>query len=626
MARQLTYRPISQRIISGAVAGLIIGALIGIAIAFLLTQINDSLHTAFLRGELRLHMAALYAIIMIIPGIIIGPIFLGRRREVGMVAQGIILLGVLLIFYYGRNWLSYHIWTPLGAFHWPLEVIGFVGWGLACYVFYRVLLFLEEHGRGWTVGLTLIATCFMLVWSAYHVMKAPPASSQVADLPILPPPKEDVKVALIGIDGAGWDMIDPLLKEGRMPVLQRLINRGVRSQCHTLSPTLSASIWTTIATGKNPDKHHITTLSVWTFPVTSTVLPLTKTPVICNELEWMLGPVIKWSPVTSTFRMSEAVWNILTDAGLTAGIMNWWASYPAEPVNGFVVSDQALYDETLRDVRNNKSSGDPRSVFPPQLLGELEATIEQPDDIPVDSLSRFAHLAASQDRDWYEYIRDFRRFEDNSKAAMFQFAYSKDQTTTNAALRLLKTHGQPDFFAVYLDGMDSMEHKHLPYYFFQKQQGALSADDVARFKDLVTEYYMYVDAVLGKLLAAMDPKTTVIVVSDHSFDYGLNPSGDYNRPDAQPGVFLISGNGFKKGVQMTIATVRDITPTVLQVFGLPVGRDMDGVVVTGAFDMKNVPVTYVQTYETQIRDRGRIEPSQIDKAIQERLRALGYIK
>jgi len=626
MTRPLTYRPLSQRLFSGAVAGVIMGALFGIAIAFRLAQINDSLHTPFLRGELRLHMAALYAVFLIIPGMIVGAFFLGRRREVGVVAQGIILLGALMIFYYGRNWLSYHIWSQLGMLRWILEIAGGVGWAFACWVLFKVLLFLEEHGRGWTVRLTLLVGGFLLMWSAYHVSKASPPSVQVGEKPVLPAPNPGVKVALIGLDGAWWDVIDPLVDQGRMPVFQSLIQRGVRSPCHTLSPTLSAPIWNTISTGKNPQKHHVTAFTVWTFPVTGVVLPLTRIPVICYELEWMMGRVIQWTPMNSTFRMSEAIWNILSDAGLKVGILNWWASYPAEPVNGFIVSDHALYDKTLRYVLNDKTSGDPRSVFPPQLLAEIQPCVVEPDAIPVDSVARFIHFETVQDQDWYRNTKDYRIFDENSEAAMFKFSYPEDETIVRAALQLLRSQGQPDFFAVYLDGLDSMEHKYLPYYFYRKHQDVLRPDNIARLKDLVPEYYVYLDEVVGRLMAVLDPNTVIIVVSDHGFDYGLEPNGNYNHINAPPGVFLIAGDDLKRGAQITTASVKDITPTILQLFGLPVGRDMDGQVVTSAFNKGNVQVAWVQTYETEIRDRGRVEPSQIDEAIQERLRALGYTK
>jgi len=626
MTQPLKYRPLSQRLFSGLTAGLIVGLLVGILVAIRLAQINDSLYTPFLKAELRLHLAAIYGILMLIPGLIVGGLLLGRRKQVGVVAQGILLLAVLLIFYYGRNWLSYHIWSHFGGFRWLLEIVGILGWGFACWIFYKVLLFLEESARGWTVGIILTLVGLLLLWSGYYVLKTPEVSSQEMNRPALPAPKPNVKVALIGIDGAWWDMIDPLMKEGRMPVFQSLADRGVRSQCHTMVPTLSAPIWNTIATGKNPEKHHITSFTVWTFPVTHAILPLTRIPVICYELEWMLGRIIQWTPINSTFRMSEAIWNILSDAGLKVGVMNWWASYPAEPVNGFVVSDHALYNKTLQYDLRGQSQSDPRSVFPPNLLPELEPLVVDPMSIPADSVARFIHFATEADRQWYENTKDYRIFDERSEAAMFKFSYPEDETMVRAAIHLLKTQGQPDFFAIYLDGMDSMEHKYLPYYFHERHPGIFRPENIERLKDLVPEYYVYMDQVVGELLASMDSQTVVIVVSDHGFEHKLQPNMNYNHVDGPSGVFLIAGDHIKRGAQITTANVRDITPTILNLFGLPVGKDMDGRVVTEAFDLENIPITTIATYDYGDRQRGRIEPSQMDEAIQERLRALGYTK
>jgi predicted AlkP superfamily phosphohydrolase/phosphomutase len=626
MTKSLTHRPLGKRLLAGLTAGLIVGALLGMAIAFRLIQINDSLHTPFLQSQLRLHMAALYALLLLIPGLIVGAVLVGRRRQVGLVAHGIICLAALLVFYYGRNWLSYHIWTRFGGLRIPLEVFGFIGWAAACWVFYKILLFLEEAAKGWTVRIALAAIVILGVWSAYHVMVAPSDSSAIAAELVLPAPKQNVKVAVIGIDGAWWEVMDPLMDNGQMPVFKSLVDRGVRSQCHTLLPTLSAPIWNTIATGKNPDKHHITSFTVWTFPVTHAVLPLTRYPIVCYELEWMLGSVIGWTPMNSTFRMSEAIWNILSRAGLTVGVMNWWASYPAEPVNGFVVTDYALYNKTLQYILGADAGDDPQSVFPPQLLPEITPYVIDPQNLPADSVVRFINFKTEADRAWYENTKDYRVFAENSEAAMFKFSYPEDETMVRAAIHLLKTETQPDFFAIYLDGLDSMEHKYLPYYFYHRHQDALKPENIARLKDLVPNYYLYLDEVMGRFLQVLDPKTYIIIVSDHGFNHGMEANGNYNHPNAPPGVFVIAGDGIKKGEAITTASVRDVVPTVLQLFELPVGRDMDGRVLTEAFDMRDLPVTWVETYDTEDRSRGRVEPKALDKALQERLKALGYTK
>ena len=68
------------------------------------------------------------------------------------------------------------------------------------------------------------------------------------------------KVLLIGLDGAEWDIIDPLVEAGEMPNFARLMENGVYGKLRSLEPAAkSPAIWTTIATGKSPDAHGITT-------------------------------------------------------------------------------------------------------------------------------------------------------------------------------------------------------------------------------------------------------------------------------------------------------------------------------------------------------------------------------
>ncbi len=620
------YRPITSRISSGLIAGLIVGILVGTAIAIRLIQTNQSLHSALLQGQLRLHMAAIYACLMAIIGVVIGALAVGRRREVGLVAHGILILLAIAVFYYGRNWLSIHLFAHFAGLRWVVEIAGAILWAAACWIGYRILLYMEGRTRGWTVRIALILALVAIAWSAYPVMKSFSSYPVPAAQPALPAPKEDVKVALIGIDGAWWEIIDPLMDSGRMPTMKSLVDRGIRSQCHTILPTFSPPIWNTIATGKMPEKHHMTSFRVWTFPITGVVLPITKIPGSFHELQWMMGRIIQITPINSTFRTTEALWNILSDVGLTVGVLNWWGSYPAEPVNGYMVSDHALYNKAMEHMGSQVVFGDSLSVFPSRIISELEPLIVEPEDIPIDDVARFIHLETEQDRTWYRNTKDYQVFDEDSKAAMFKFSYPEDITMVRAALYMLKQYGQPDFFTVYLDGTDSMEHFYLPYFFHERHTDRLDPDNIRRFKDLVPEYYVYIDEVLEQILGALDPNTIVIVVSDHGFDHGIHPEGSYEHQNAPPGVFVMAGGDTKQGKTITTAGVKDITPTILNLFGLPVGRDMDGRVLTEAFDLKNVPVNFIETYDYKNRQPGRAVSVESNQAYQERLRALGYFK
>jgi len=627
MTLKLRTRPLSHRLLSGLFAGAIVGALLGMGVSLRLTQVNDSLYTHFLQGQLRIHLAVIYGVIVMILGAIVGGLSSGRNREVNPTERVMLIVLAAVVFYYGRNRLSVRLWADFGSWRIPLEIVGAIAWGVVCWLLYRFVSFLERRFRGWMLWILTTATVVILAISIFQIALVPSASGAALQKPTLPAPKENVKVAVIGIDGAWWEVMDPLMAQGRLPVFQNLVSRGVRAQFQTFLPTQSPLIWTTIATGKMPSKHHITSFRVWTFPITGVVVPLTKIPGSFQELEWMMGSIIRQTPINSTFRMSDAIWNICSDAGLTVGILNWWASYPAEPVNGYVVSDHALYNKAMDVVMDEKSRGGSESVFPPNLLSELESLVVSPESIPKDSVARFIRFLSNGDWNYYASIRGYRIFDEHSKMAMFKFSYPEDITMVRAALHLLQNHPQPDLFAIYLDGMDSMQHWYLPYYFHEEHQDVFKADNVARFKDLVPEYYVYMDEVVGQFLGALDPNTIVIVVSDHGFDRGMQrPIGMYDHLKAPPGVFLIAGDNVKHGETIADASVKDITPTILYLYGLPIGRDMDGRVLTEVFEHEDAPITWVDSYDNGDRSRGRVEPSDTDKAILEKLKALGYFK
>ncbi|MEO0248752.1 MAG: alkaline phosphatase family protein, partial [candidate division WOR-3 bacterium] len=65
------------------------------------------------------------------------------------------------------------------------------------------------------------------------------------------------RLLFIGLDGATFDLIEPLMREGRMPTLARLVSEGVSGPLETVFPPITASAGTSFATGKNPGKHGI---------------------------------------------------------------------------------------------------------------------------------------------------------------------------------------------------------------------------------------------------------------------------------------------------------------------------------------------------------------------------------
>lgn len=66
------------------------------------------------------------------------------------------------------------------------------------------------------------------------------------------------RVLLVGLDGASWNVMDPMLAAGELPHLAGLIARGVHGDLETVEPVISPTVWTSIATGRSPEAHGIT--------------------------------------------------------------------------------------------------------------------------------------------------------------------------------------------------------------------------------------------------------------------------------------------------------------------------------------------------------------------------------
>lgn len=63
------------------------------------------------------------------------------------------------------------------------------------------------------------------------------------------------RIAVIGLDGATFDLLDRLMEQGIMPNLKRLCHTGSRAYLRSTMPPYTAPAWTTFATGVNPGKH-----------------------------------------------------------------------------------------------------------------------------------------------------------------------------------------------------------------------------------------------------------------------------------------------------------------------------------------------------------------------------------
>ncbi len=403
------------------------------------------------------------------------------------------------------------------------------------------------------------------------------------------------KVLLIGWDAADWKVITPLIDAGKMPHLAGMLEGGTMGNLATLFPVLSPMLWTSIATGKRAFKHGIHGFAE-PDPQTQGVRPITN-----------LG------------RKCKAIWNILNQNGLRSNVVGWWPSHPAEPINGVMVSN---HYQQMVGPKDKPWPMAPGTVHPPRLIEPLKALRVHPGELQGDQILPFIPKAAEVDL-----AKDKRV----SGVVKILAETAGVQAAATAIMQL-----EPwDFMGVYFDAIDHFCHGYMRYR--APRLKWIDKRDFEIYKEVIDTAYQFHDIMLGAMLKLAGDDTTVILVSDHGFhpdhlrpmELPNEPAGpaDEHRPF---GVFAIKGPGIKRDALIHGASLLDVTPTVLALFGLPLGRDMDGRPLVAAFE-KPPKIDYVDSWDAIPGDAGmhppgtRVDPLGAHQAL-EQLAELGYIE
>lgn len=403
------------------------------------------------------------------------------------------------------------------------------------------------------------------------------------------------KLLLIGWDAADWDIIWPLIAQGKMPALQSLIQRGIHGNISTMNPPYSPMLWTSVATGKTPDKHGILGF-----------IEVTQD-----------GQSVR--PVTTLSRKSRALWNIFHNQGIKSNWVGWWPSYPVEPINGCIVSDR--FQKTHLDPRV-QTPVSPRSIHPWEMVKEFAPLRMFPFEITEAHLYPFVPQAHKVDQEKHKGLHAIGKI------------VSENSSLHNAATRLLRT-SEWDFMAVYHDMIDHFCHSFMKYH-PPKHPGVEQAN-YDLFKDAVSGAYIFQDMMLERTLKLIDKDTTVIVMSDHGFESGDKRILNMPKVQAAPslehrqfGMFVACGPNIKENEKVYGLGLIDIGPTILHHFGLPVGRDMDGTVNLDLFKEPS-EVQYIDSWEDLPGDFAELDKKEqtdvlSDAQTMEQLVELGYVE
>ena len=364
------------------------------------------------------------------------------------------------------------------------------------------------------------------------------------------------KVLLVGWDAADWKIIHPLMDAGKMPTVKGLVEGGTMANLATLHPVLSPMLWTSIATGKRPAKHGIHGFSE----------PLPDRSGV--------------RPITNLSRKTKAVWNILCQNHLACNVIGWWPSHPAEPINGVMVSN---HFQVAVGPPDQPWPVPPGAVHPPRMAKDLAGLRINPNELLAEHILPFVPRAAEIDQG-----------KDKRLAGVAKIL-AECTSVHGVATHLLETT-EWDFMAVYYDAIDHFCHGHMKHH--PPRLDFVREEDFELYKNVVEMAYIYHDMMLGRLLHLAGEEATVILMSDH----GFHP--DHRRPRAIPlepagpaaehrdfGILVMHGPGIRADHLIHGVDLLSIAPTVLTLFDLPVGDDMDGQPILEAFERPPAPAS-----------------------------------
>lgn len=144
------------------------------------------------------------------------------------------------------------------------------------------------------------------------------------------------RLLIVGLDGATFDIIDPLIEEGALPNLAALIRSGVRSPLNSTTPPMTLPSWSSFITGCQPGTHGI--------------FDFTRRVPGSYSLEF----------TNATHRKVPTAFRVLSERGARVATIAVPTTYPPDPINGVTISG---FDSPVA-TRIDGSFVHPKSLWP----------------------------------------------------------------------------------------------------------------------------------------------------------------------------------------------------------------------------------------------------------------------
>jgi predicted AlkP superfamily phosphohydrolase/phosphomutase len=368
-------------------------------------------------------------------------------------------------------------------------------------------------------------------------------------------------VVVIGVNGMELDVIRPLLLKGAMPNLERVINNGAYGKLRTVSAPNCPRVYSTIFTSTQPDEHGVT------------------------------GFLVGGITANTNMLKEEPIWSVLSRNDVSVGMANVPATFPVMPVNGYMISGMLTRGKNCEDgvlcapKLSEVTGGD--AVYPRTLQPEL---LKNVGDFYIDcERMPGASDLKGHEKEFIDKWLDKVQLIRDEQTKLFDYLMTKHPT---------------DFTMLGQSCEDRTGHWLYPIAPYNVGYNAsINSVRVEAFPD----QYIAFDKVLGSILKHVDENTYVIIISDH----GIKPLREFENKDPHahmdhekttpviakhdfadgddvPGSLFAMGPGIKHNSRLMgfEASVYDITPTILHIYGIERPKQMRGRVLTEIFENK----------------------------------------
>lgn len=261
-----------------------------------------------------------------------------------------------------------------------------------------------------------------------------------------------MRVLVLGLDGATFDLIRPWAREGKLPTFKKLMDGGAWSELRSTVPPVTASAWSSFMTGKNPGAHGL-----------------------FDFMQRRAG-TYELAPVSALDRDGKSLWELAGEAGKRVIVMNVPVTYPPQPVNGLLITGMLT------------PRGAPNYTYPPELAIEIGDHIGE-----------------------YVIYSDEVYSKGRGESFLRALEYSAEQRTRAAEYLMGKYPWE--LFVLVFPETDTVSHG--LWSSFDVSHHEHDAVEAEKMRPGILRIYSHIDSLLARLLTQGGDDTTIMLMSDH---------------------------------------------------------------------------------------------------------------